>query len=201
MPEAHITSVDALKAFRTNLILYLNKARPTLEEVNADVLRTRSWLQNDQRTLWEGLMRRRTRNLEEAQAAMFSAKMSNLRDVTVAEQMAVLRAKQARAEAEAKLRVLKQWNRDFDHRTEPLVKQMERLHSVLANDLPKAIAFLTQAINTLEAYAGIVAPSANADPKPPGDRNATNNSLTPQGSTGSPSTETGNPNTSHEKNS
>src|SRR3954469_21062433 len=108
MAEAHISSLDALKAFRANLLIYMSKARPTLEEVGADVARTRNWVENDQRTLWEGQMRRRTRNLEEAQAALFSANMSNLRDATVAEQTAVVKAKQARAAAEDKLRVIKQ---------------------------------------------------------------------------------------------
>ena len=46
--------------------------------------------------------------------------------------MAVQRAKRALDEAEAKLRVLKQWNRVFDNRVDPLVKQMEKLHTVLA---------------------------------------------------------------------
>ncbi len=42
MPErAHVTSVDALESFRANLIIYLSKARPTLEEVSADVQRMR----------------------------------------------------------------------------------------------------------------------------------------------------------------
>ena len=155
MPErAHVTSVDALESFRANLIVYLSKARPTLEEVSADVQRTRGWLEDEQRTYWENELRRRSRALEEAQQALFSAKLSNLREASAAEQMAVQRAKRALDEAEAKLRVVKQWNRVFDNRVDPLVKQMEKLHTVLANDMVQAVAYLTQAINTLDAYAG-----------------------------------------------
>jgi len=33
-----------------------------------------------------------------------------------------------------------------------LVKQIEKLHTVLSNDMVKAIAYLTHAINTLAAY-------------------------------------------------
>ena len=34
MPQrAHVTSLSAIEAFRANLIVYLSKARPTLEEV------------------------------------------------------------------------------------------------------------------------------------------------------------------------
>src|ERR1041384_1147514 len=102
--KAHVTSVAALEAFRSSLILYVSKARPTLEEVSADVLRTRLWLQNDQRIHWESQLRRRLKQLEEAQQALSSARMAHLRTETTAEQMAVRKAKYAVDEAEAKLR-------------------------------------------------------------------------------------------------
>ena len=45
MPDrAHVTSVDALESFRAHLIVYLSKARSTLEEVSADVQRMQGWL-------------------------------------------------------------------------------------------------------------------------------------------------------------
>ena len=136
MPErAHVTSVDALEAFRSSLIVYLSKARPTLDEVQAEVVRTRIWLQDDQRTHWENESRRRTRALQEAQAALFSAKLSRFRESSSVEQLMVHRAKRSFDEAEDKLRVIKKWNRDFDNRVEPLVKQMEKLHSVLGHDM------------------------------------------------------------------
>ena len=62
MPDrAHVTSVDALESFRANLIIYLSKARPTLDEVSADVQRIHGWLENEQRTHWENELRRRSR--------------------------------------------------------------------------------------------------------------------------------------------
>jgi hypothetical protein len=159
MPDrAHVTSVDALESFRATLIVYLTKARSTLEEVSADVQRIRSWLENDQRVHWEQELHRRSRDLQEAQQALFSSRLSQLREASAAEQMAVQRAKRALDEAEAKLRVVKQWNRVFENRASPLVKQMEKLHTVLAHDMVHAVAFLAQAINTLQAYAEIASP-------------------------------------------
>jgi hypothetical protein len=161
MPErAQVRSVDALEAFRSNLIIYLSKARPTLEEVSADVQRMRGWIENDQRAHWEGEVRRRSRALEEAQAALFSSRLSRMREASAAEQMAVQRTKRALDEAQDKLRVLKKWNRVFDNQVDPLVKQMEKLHTVLAHDMVHAVAYLAQAINTLDAYAEVAAPTA-----------------------------------------
>jgi chromosome segregation ATPase len=175
--KAHVTSVEALDAFRASLILYVSKARPTLEEASADVLRTRLWLQNDQRLHWENQVRRRAKALEQAQQELASARLSNLRDEKSAEQNAVRKARQALDEAEAKLKLLKQWNREFDNRVEPLVKQLEKLHTVLANDMVQAAAYLAQAVNTLSAYAEMSSPSSPT----PAKQETTASAATPGG--------------------
>jgi len=158
MPQkAHVTSLDALEAFRSNLIVYLSQARPALDEASAEVVRTRLWLENEQRLHWDNQIRRRNKELEQAQQALFSARLGALGKETAVEQFAVHRAKQALGEAEQKLRTLKKWEREFDSRVQPLVKQVEKLHTVLSNDMVKAIAYLRQAISTLAAYNEISA--------------------------------------------
>jgi hypothetical protein len=160
MPEqAHVSSVDALESFRSSLIIYLSKARPALDEIAGEVTRTRVWLQDEQRTHWEEELRRRARALQEAQATLFSAKLSSFRESSSVEQLMVHRAKRAYDEAEEKLRVIKKWNRDFDNRAQPLLKQTEKLHTVFGQEMTMAIAYLTRVIDTLRAYAGIAAPS------------------------------------------
>jgi hypothetical protein len=182
MPEqrAHVTSVEALESFRTSLILYVSKARPTVEEVSAEVLRTRLWLENEQRMHWESQVRRRAKALEQAEQALSSARMSNLGDASSTERMAVRKARQALEEAEAKLKLLKYWSREFDGRVEPLVKQLEKLHTVLSNDMLQANAYLAQAINTLAAYAemGPVSPAPASAPS--GGENTAENIGTPE---------------------
>jgi hypothetical protein len=153
--SAHISSIDALETFRNALVIYVSKARPTVEEVSSDVIRMRLWLQNDQRMLLEGILRRRQRDLDQAQEALFAKRVAVLKQENSAEQLAVQKAKRAVDEADAKLRRLKYWNREFESRVDPLVKQLEKLHSVLAVDMLKAQHSLTQKINALQAYADI----------------------------------------------
>jgi hypothetical protein len=168
MPErAHVTSVEALESFRTSLIIYVSKARPILDEVGSDVLRTRLWLQNEQRLHWENQLRRRRKALEQAQQALSSARMSNLPQAIIVEQVAVQRAKRAFEEAEAKLKLVKYWNREYDSRVEPLARQLEKLQTILIHDMPNAAAYLTQAIQTLAAYAEIVSSSGFPTSTPP----------------------------------
>lgn len=167
MPQrANVTSFEAIKTFRSNLIGYLTKARPALEEVSSEVTRTRLWLQGDRRSYWESEARKRQRKLDEAKADLFSSKLSKMREVGMAQQAAVLKAKRALDEAEAKLKVIKQWDRDYENKTAPLVKQMEKLQTLLSGDLPIAVAYLTQMLDTLEAYASVAAPSEAPVPLP-----------------------------------
>jgi hypothetical protein len=163
MPEkAQVTSIEALELFRLNLIVYISKARPALEEVSADLLRTRMWLQSDQRLHWEGQFRRREKELQQAQQAFSSARMSSFRPDKSTEQNAVRKAKRALEEVELKLKILKQWNREFDNRVDPLAKQLEKLHTVLSVDMVRATAYLSQAIDTLAAYAEMAPASSPA---------------------------------------
>jgi len=150
--KAQVTAVAAIDEFRSQLVLYMSKARPTLEEVTSDVVRLRGWLETDQRMALEGLVRRRGKELEQAQAALSSARMAILRSESGAEQMAVQRSRRVLEEVEGKLKRLKHWNREFDSRVEPLARQLEKLHTFLANDLVQAVAHLARIVETLWAY-------------------------------------------------
>lgn len=179
MPErAHVTSMEALEAFRENLILFVSKARPTLEDVSAGVLRTRLWLQNEQRLQLENEVRRRGRELEQAQQALSRVRLSSLNQSSIIEQKAVQKARRALDDAEAKLKRLKQWNREFDSRVDPLVKQLEKLHTVLANDMLQANAYLMQAIKTLDAYSRGAPASTTTDSSAPSSDGAAKDAST-----------------------
>jgi hypothetical protein len=153
--KANVTSVEALESFRANLIVYLGKARPALEEVSDNVIRTRVWLESDRHVFWEREVRRRLQKLQDAQQALFSAEISSLREVSAAERAAVVKAKRALDEAEDKLKIVKRWIRDFANQVEPLAKKMEKLESVLVTSMPKAVAYLAQAVKTLDDYSGV----------------------------------------------
>jgi hypothetical protein len=163
--RANVSSVDALEEFRSALIVYVSKARPTLEEVSSEIQRVRSWLQNDQRVYWEGQMRKRLQVLDTAKAALSSARMALLKKDTTLEQMAVHKATRAVQEAEAKLKVLKQWNREFDGQVDPLSRQLDKLHTILSHDMMQAVAYLARAITTLQAY--MEASPSQLEPAPP----------------------------------
>ena len=100
-------------------------------------------------------MKARGKKLERAKAEMFSVSMSKFQEVGAAQQLALHRAKEAHEEAQKKIVLLKKWDKELDNRAEPLVKQVDQFLSFVSTELPRAIAYITQAIKSLEAYAEV----------------------------------------------
>ncbi len=161
MPEAaRITSVEAVEAFRADLLVYLEKARLVVEEVGEEVTRTRAWLQDDRCPHWAQQIRRRTILLQERQQELFTARLGqqNIQSQLVA----VRRAQQALEEAEGKVKTIKQWLRDYPIEVEPLARHADLLRHTLVSDMGKALVLLTHSIEALHAYAAMKAPTAAA---------------------------------------
>ena len=152
MSEAHITSIEALAAFRNALIVFLEKANRALNEVGDQVGRMRTRTQFDQPNHWLSECRRRKRLLSQAEAELFSARLSQWRDSEAQLKMIVQRHRTALEEAENKLRRSKRWAIDFDQRVEPLLSKVETLRIIFEQDMPKALAFLDNTIDLMHRY-------------------------------------------------
>lgn len=150
--NARVGSIEAIEAFRSALITYLGKARPAVQEASSDLQRTLLWLETEQRLYWEQQVRRRGRDLEEAEQALLSARLSAFRDAVSQEQAAVHRARQSLEQARAKLAAVRRWSREFQPRTETEARQVEALDAILAQDLTLAVASLTETLRLLDAY-------------------------------------------------
>lgn len=179
MPEhAKVTSLEAIEAFRSRLIIYREKAGRVLDEVAEEVLRTRVWLQSDRITFWEGQIRRRQKDLEMRQQELFSAQISGMRDASFVQQQAVQKARRALQESEEKLRLVKTWTRQYDQRVEPLGKQVEKLRHNISHDLGAAVAYLNETINTLAEYSEISVSGAAPKPAAESDESAPSSDAT-----------------------
>ena len=167
--QVKVTSIGALEAFRANLIIFINKAHNSVDEVGDEIRRTRQWLQNDQRMHWEGELRRRQKVFNEAKQVLLSARMSGLKSSTSEQEAAVAKAKRAFHEAEEKLANVKRWARNYDNAVDPLVKGLDGVRYALDHDLPKALAYLVQAQRTLETYAETNVPSSGLEKPAPAE--------------------------------
>lgn len=167
--QAQISSVEAIEAFRADLIVYLGQMKPVLDEVGGEVVRLRFWLQNEGREFWENQLRRRRRRWEEAQAELFNARASTLQDSSTLQHMAAQRARRAVEAAEQKLAALKKWERDLENLTDPLLKPVGQLQGYLTTDLARAVASLTQTLQAVEAYRKVASPRLAASSTPAAD--------------------------------
>ena len=164
--QVKITSVDVLASFRNASIIFVTRARRALDQAGDEVKRTRQWIQTDQRMFWESQLKMRRRKLEQANAELMSARMSEFNETASMQQQQVRKAKHEVEIAEEKLRNLKKWNQNFDRCADPLMKRIESFRQFLDHEMPNAIAYLEQAQQTLEAYAEIRAPMADAPTMP-----------------------------------
>jgi len=161
--QAQVTSVEALEAFRAQLVVYLAQMASVLDEMTSEVLRTRGWLEDDRRRYWLQEFRLKSRKLEDARQELFNASISQMGDSTSFQLMTVQRAQRDLRLVEEKLAILKRWDRDLENKTSPLVKQMEQLHGFLTVEMGRAVDYLDQAIRALYAYR-----SSGPQPAKPG---------------------------------
>lgn len=152
MPDkAHLSSVKALEVFRTRLVRYLEKATLVVDEAGGEARRMRVWLQ-ERRKFWERQLRLRSRALEEARHEAFGARLSPFKQSSQARQMAVHRAKISLRQAEEKLRLARLWSRRYEGEAEALVREVEKLRTVLIQNIKKGSAGLERILRSLDGY-------------------------------------------------
>lgn len=162
--RAKITSVEALESFQNALVIYLDKARRSMDDISDEVKRTRTWLESDRFVHWKNEVKRRTRTLEMKQQELFSARIGNLTEPSQGHQQAVRKAKKAVDEATEKLHQVRRWNREFDNRVDPLARNADKLRHTLTVDMNKAVASLKQSIESLHKYADVQQPGGTRTP-------------------------------------
>ena len=162
--QVKVTSLDALESFRASTIVFLTKARRAVDMAIDDVRRTRQWVTVEQKLHWETQLKRRLRALEQARQELISAKFSEFNDSQTMQKMAEKKALRMVEEAETKLRNIKAWGVRYDSTFDPMLKKLESLKQYLEFDMPKSVAYLSQAQRTLEDYTRIVAPDSAAPP-------------------------------------
>lgn len=155
-PNANVSSIEALDSFRSSMVVYLEKAGSSLDEINQEVRRTRHWLHDEQVHFWKKELRKRIKALDLANSEYFSARLTHSGSTgATGKQAAVRRAKEAKREAEDKLRMIKKWRRVYDSEIEPLAKKVEQLRASMLYEKSNAISFLEQTALTLSDYAGM----------------------------------------------
>ena len=159
-PQAKVSSLDAVDAFRSSLILYLERARHILDDVRHEVIRTRAWLEQDRQPHWKKQIRLRAHELAQAEQELLTARLSEQPEVVRDRRRTVDRAKAQLQEAEATFDRARHWLRQYDRELDPHSKTTQSLRQLLDLDLVKAVALLAETTRVLADYAEL-APGRN----------------------------------------
>lgn len=161
--QARISNLDAIESFRSALIVFISKTRQSINMAQDAVKKTRGWLQTEQPSYWSAQIKARQKRLDQANAELMSARLSEFVDAPAAQQMAVRKAKAALEEAQGKLERTKAWARDFDRAVDPMSRKLDGLRDFVESDLTLATAHLAEIQKILDAYAETQAPAASPE--------------------------------------
>jgi hypothetical protein len=156
MPQpAQVTSIEAVDGFKASLVVYVEKAGRLLDEVSAAIVRTRIWLETDRLIHWKNQVRRRTRELAQADQELLTARLSGMPEAVKARRMAAENARLALRQAEEGLDRVRHWIRRYETQVESQAKLVSQLRQTLAFDMTRAATFLQGAVTTLASYADL----------------------------------------------
>ncbi|MEO8613903.1 MAG: hypothetical protein ABI600_02090 [Luteolibacter sp.] len=162
--QVRISSIDALEAFRADLVQYIAKARVALEDMEGDVRRTQTWLDTDRVQHWGSQIKQWTKKLDQAEQELYSANLTSPHSANAFQKMAVLKAKRNLEEAERKMALVKKWRQTFENRATPLLRQLDPMFFIVGQQLPKGVYSLGESIKALQAYADKMPASTSPPP-------------------------------------
>ena len=73
--SANVQSIQALRDFRMALCRFVDAARSSLGEADADLQRQAGWLSEDRMKYWASELRRRTEQFQRAKLALLEKKL------------------------------------------------------------------------------------------------------------------------------
>ena len=171
---ARIDSIDVLRSFRAALWKFAEDATLALGDGESELRRTQVWLETEQYAHWQNQIRIRREAVSAAREKVREKRL--FKDVTgrpqsaVDEEIALKAAVRRLEEAEAKFASVQKWIRRLQHEIHNYTGGVQRLATMVASDLPAAVARLDRLTGALEKYVAAAPASVTsaAEPLPAG---------------------------------
>jgi hypothetical protein len=160
--SARVTSIDALKDFRTALCEFGVEAQEALAAVDMDIRRAEDWLRA-QMEYWRRQARDRGEGLARAKAALVQREWGTQEGRgagTTEAEIEVKHAKRSLQEAEDKIEAVRRWQQQLPRAINEYEGPARQLSGFLEADLKQALAMLDRMAAALEAYVALNAPAA-----------------------------------------
>jgi hypothetical protein len=178
--SAHVTSIDALAAFKADLARFGSDASNALAGLNVQIRRAFEWLEGKLKE-WQHQVGRRQELVTRAKVELIQQEYGHGegRGPGYTEKKLALQKAQTRLrEAEAKVAACQHWVNALPQEVIECDGPARQLAGVLESDMRQALGLLEQKVRALEAYIALT-PTAAAGPEtaataptPPGDGTA-----------------------------
>jgi hypothetical protein len=161
--QAQVGSVEVFRDFRAVYSKFGDSARNALVAAELEIRRMLDWLEKDQVAFWKAEIRRREEKVNEAQTALhrkrITAAFGNI--AADSEEILMLRRAQAKlAQAEEKLKLVKQWYITVEQEVQEYRGPVQQLSNLLDSSLPLALTSLDRMTDVIESYLAIATPGS-----------------------------------------
>ncbi|MCL2330324.1 MAG: hypothetical protein FWC56_03380 [Phycisphaerae bacterium] len=165
--SANVESIQVLRDFRLALLKFVEAARASLNEADADLRRHGHWLSEDRRQHGASEQQRRHEKFQRAKLALLEKRLQKTstggQPSIVDEEKAVKAAQRALEEALQKTEHTKRWTRRLEEQVLQHKGALQGLHLALDNEAVTAIALLERMIEALERYLATAPPPSLGD--------------------------------------
>lgn len=151
---ADVRSVEAIRAFRSDLVEYQSKLRQAIELLGVELARGEDWFDN-QKSYWPAESRRASDQLAEARSAHSRCMLVKGKERASAcddERKAMLDAMQRLSYAEQQIGITKRWCLQVNHDADEFRNRMSRIVALVDGKIPRALATLDQLTESLDRY-------------------------------------------------
>lgn len=160
---ANVQSIEALKQFRVALCKFVEAARVSLGEAEADLQRHGFWVSEDRHRYWKSEIRTREEKFRQAKLVLLEKKLqktsSGGRPSCVDEEKAVAVAQRRFEESQLKLANTTRWVRRLEEQVFQYKGLLQSLNHSLDQDFPNGLAWLDRMIDSLEQYVALAPPT------------------------------------------
>jgi hypothetical protein len=162
--QVNVEDFEVFRQFRATLLKFAQAADKALAHADGEIGRTRSWLETEQGTFWQGQLRKRTEMVAQARDAVRQKKLyldsTGRRPSAVEEEKVLAKCLRAVEEAEFKIAAVKKAIPKLEKEAGIYRGGVSRLMGDMTVEIPRAITLLDRLAGSLEAYVQIAAPSA-----------------------------------------
>jgi hypothetical protein len=161
---ANVQSIEAIDAVRNALAMFVAQVADALTELEAEMRRTKEWLEHDRPRFWRNQVRIAIDQEHEAQQALHRCLMFPIADERPScyeERQALKGAKARLAYCQEKEEKIRRWQRAVQHELFEYDGRISQLVRLVEVEVPQSIGVLHRIVRHLEDYRSI----RSADPR------------------------------------